>query len=76
MKTSRTNSDNVFDGLQFVGVSNASQPGGDAFPRRHCQLGVRCPKLAILDVLIFTYLQVKASSLGLQMPTRGRVAPR
>lgn len=33
MKTSRTNSDNVFDGLQFVGVSNASQPGGDAFPR-------------------------------------------
>ena len=32
-------------------------------PRRHCQLGVRCPKLAIHEVWIFMYLLVKASSL-------------
>ena len=64
--------------LQFVEElrTNASSPGGDASPRRHCQLGARCPKLAILKVWIFMYLQVKASSLDLQMPTRGRVAPR
>ena len=47
-----------------------------ASPRRHCQLGVRYPKLAILLLVIFMYLLVKASSLYLQMPTRGRVAPK
>ena len=54
-----------FDKLQFIEElrTNASSPGGDASPRRHCQLGVRCPKLAILEVLIFMYLLVKASSL-------------
>ena len=64
--------------LQFVCLigGGGSSPGGDASPRRHCQLGARCPKLAILEVWIFMYLQVKASSLDLQMPTRGRVAPR
>ena len=45
-------------------------------PRRLCQLGVRYPKLAILLFVVFMYLQVKASSLDLQMPTRGRVAPK
>ena len=55
---------------------DASSPGGDASPRRHCQLGVRYPKLAILVFVVFMYLQVKASSLDLQMPTRGRVAPK
>uniref|UniRef100_UPI004028E86A hypothetical protein n=1 Tax=Alloprevotella sp. TaxID=1872471 RepID=UPI004028E86A len=36
--------------LQFVEElrTNASSPGGDASPRRHCQLRARCPKLAIL----------------------------
>ena len=48
----------MFDKLQFVCLI-----GGDASPRRHCQLGARCPKLAILEVLIFMYLLVKASSL-------------
>ena len=57
-------------------ATNASSPGGDASPRRHCQLGARCPKLAILELVIFMYLLVKASSLVKQMPTRGRVAPR
>lgn len=28
-------------------ATNASSPGGDTSPRRHCQLGTRCPKLAI-----------------------------
>ena len=36
---------------------------------------VRYPKLAILFV-VFMYLQVKASSLDLQIPTEGRVAPK
>ena len=44
-------------------------------PINQFQLGVRYPKLAILFV-VFMYLQVKASSLDLQMPTRGRVAPK
>ncbi len=35
---------------------DASSPGGDASPRRHCQLGARCPKLAILELVIFMYL--------------------
>ena len=26
---------------------NAISPGGDASPRRHCQVGARCPNLAI-----------------------------
>ena len=26
---------------------DASSPGGDASPRRHCQVGARCPNLAI-----------------------------
>ena len=55
-----------FDKLQFIEekcATNASSPGGDASPRRHCQLGVRCPKLAILKLVIFMYLLVKASSL-------------
>ena len=56
--------------------SDASSPGGDASPRRYCQLEARCPKLAILELVIFMYLQVKASNLDLQMPTRGRVAPK
>lgn len=35
--------------LQFVEKlrHECSSPGGDASPRRHCQLGTRCPKLAI-----------------------------
>ena len=28
-------------------ATNASSPGGDASSRQHCQLGIRCPKLAI-----------------------------
>ena len=28
-------------------ATNASSPGGDTSPRQHCQLGTRCPKLAI-----------------------------
>ena len=55
---------------------DASSLGGDASPRRHCQLGARGPELAILEIWIFMYLLVKASSLVKQMPTRGRVAPR
>ena len=37
------------DKLQFVYLigGGATSPGGDASPRRHCQLGVRYPKLAI-----------------------------
>ena len=55
----------MFDKLQFICLigGGASSPGGDASPRRHCQLGVRCPKLAILELVIFMYLLVKASSL-------------
>ena len=53
------------DKLQFVYLigGGAPSPGGDASPRRHCQLGVRYPKLAILELVIFMYLLVKASSL-------------
>ena len=53
------------DKLQFVYLigGGATSPGGDASPRRHCQLGVRYPKLAILELVIFMYLLVKASSL-------------
>ena len=45
-------------------------------PVGHYQLWVRYPKLAILLFVVFMYLQVKASSLDLQIPTRGRVAPK
>ncbi len=52
------------DKLQFIYlIGGAPSPGGDASPRRHCQLGVRYPKLAILELVIFMYLLVKASSL-------------
>ena len=57
-------------------VENAAHSFSLRVEHMHCQLGARCPKLAILEVLIFMYLLVKASSLKLAMPTRGRVAPR
>ena len=40
------------------------------------QLGVRCPRVGNTLFVVFMYLQVRASSLDLQMPTRGRVAPK
>ena len=30
-----------------------SSPGGDASPRRYCQVGVRCPNLAIRKCIVF-----------------------
>ena len=39
---------------------DASSPGGDASPRRHCQIGVRCPNLAIHEYQHFMYLLAKA----------------
>ena len=30
-----------------------SSPGGDASPRRYCQVGVRCPNLAIRECIVF-----------------------
>ena len=59
----------------LAAVLTASSLGGDASSRRHCQLGGRYPKLAILLLVMLMYLLVKASSLDKQMPTRGRVAP-
>ena len=53
----------VWDTNLSAQLGGASSPGGDASPRRHCQLGVRCPKLAILELVISMYLLVKASSL-------------
>ena len=32
---------------------DASSPGGDASPRRHCQVGGRCPNLAIRKCIVF-----------------------
>ena len=32
---------------------DASSPGGDASPRRHCQVGGRYPNLAIRECIVF-----------------------
>ena len=34
-------------------AGDASSPGGDASPRRHCQVGVRYPNLAIRKCIVF-----------------------
>ena len=34
-------------GERVLTGGNAISPGGDASPRRHCQVGARCPNLAI-----------------------------
>ena len=34
-------------GRRVLTWGNAISPGGDASPRRHCQVGARCPNLAI-----------------------------
>ena len=34
-------------------AGDASSPGGDASPRRHCQVGGRCPNLAIRKCIVF-----------------------
>ena len=34
-------------------AGSASSPGGDAAPRRHCQVGGRCPNLAIRKCIVF-----------------------
>jgi len=34
-------------------AGDASSPGGDASPRRHCQVGVRYPNLAIRKCTVF-----------------------
>ncbi len=52
------------DKLQFIYlIGGRALTWGRRVPRRHCQLGVRYPKLAILELVIFMYLLVKASSL-------------
>ena len=56
--------------------SDAPSPGGDASPRRHLLVKARCLDLQIHEYQYFKYFQLGASSPKLEMPTRGRVAPR
>ena len=48
----------------------ASSPGGDASPRRHCQVGVRSPNLAMRKCIVFVCQGIEPCQANADAGTR------
>ena len=57
--------------VSFLGRRvGASSPGGDASPRRHCQVGVRYPNLAIRKCIVFACQGIEPCQANADAGTR------
>ena len=51
-------------------AGDASSPGGDASPRRYCQVGVRSPNLAIRKCIVFACQGIEPCQANADAGTR------